>query len=93
LKLMKFHAIVHMFWDIFLYTVPLEVDTGANESGHKQVKVAAKLTKKNELTFDYQTSKRLQEFMSPLSSVSSPSALSDSSLSSSNPSSSSIAAP
>jgi hypothetical protein len=63
LKLMKFHAIVHMFWDIFLYTVPLEVDTGANESGHKQVKVAAKLTQKNELTFDYQTSKRLKEFM------------------------------
>jgi hypothetical protein len=51
-----------MYMDIYLYGVPLEVDTGANESGHKEVKIAAKLTQKNESTFDFQTSTRLMEF-------------------------------
>ena len=32
LKLMKFHAIVHMVEDILLYGVPSEFDTGSNES-------------------------------------------------------------
>jgi hypothetical protein len=63
LKLMKFHAIIHMMLDIWLFGVPLEVDTGSNESGHKEVKVAAKQTQKNELTFDYQTSNRLKEYL------------------------------
>jgi hypothetical protein len=62
LKLMKFHVIIHMWMDIWLYGVPTEVDTGSNESGHKITKIAAKLTQKNEATFDYQTSTRLDEF-------------------------------
>ena len=61
LKLMKFHAIVHMAWDIILFGIPLEVDTGSNESGHKETKVAARLTQKNVSTFDYQTCTRLDE--------------------------------
>lgn len=62
LKLMKFHVIVHMWFDIYLYGVPLEVDTGSNESGHKITKIAARLTQKNEATFDFQTCTRLDEF-------------------------------
>lgn len=62
LKLMKFHVIVHMAWDIILFGVPMEVDTGFNESHHKSTKVAARLTQKNESTFDYQTCTRLDEF-------------------------------
>lgn len=62
-KLMKFHVIIHMWLDIWLFGVPKEVDTGSNESGHKEEKVAARLTQKNETTFDFQTCTRLDEFM------------------------------
>jgi hypothetical protein len=62
LKLTKFHVIIHMWTDIFLYGVPLEVDTGSNESQHKSSKIAAKLTQKNVTTFDFQTCTRLDEF-------------------------------
>jgi len=62
-NLMKFHAISHLAWDIILYGIPLEVDTGFNESHHKITKVAARLTQKNESTFDFQTSTRLDEFL------------------------------
>ena len=62
-KLMKFHAIVHMAFDINLYGVPNEVDTGSNEAGHKDEKLAAKLTQKNIKTFDMQTCTRLDEFL------------------------------
>ena len=62
LKLIKFHIIIHMFMDILLYGVPSEVDTGSNESQHKLAKIAAKLTQKNETTFDFQTCTRLDEF-------------------------------
>jgi hypothetical protein len=62
-KLMKFHVIIHMWLDILLYGVPKEVDTGSNESGHKETKVAARLTQKNEATFDFQTCTRMDEFM------------------------------
>jgi hypothetical protein len=62
-NLMKFHVIIHMWLDIWLYGVPKEVDTGSNESGHKETKVAARLTQKNEVTFDFQTLKRVDEFM------------------------------
>jgi hypothetical protein len=62
-KLMKFHVIIHMWLDILLYGVPKEVDTGSNESGHKETKVAARLTQKNVATFDFQTCTRLDEFM------------------------------
>ena len=63
LKLMKFHAIVHMVEDILLYGVPSEFDTGSNESHHKPAKYAAKLTQRKEATFNYQTAKRMTEFM------------------------------
>ena len=63
LKLMKFHALVHLIQDITLYGVPSEVDTGSNESHHKESKYAAKLTQRKESTFNYQTAKRLVEFL------------------------------
>ena len=63
LRIMKFHAIIHMANNIKLYGVPQEHDTGANESGHKITKVAAKLTQKNIRTFEIQTARRLTEFM------------------------------
>jgi hypothetical protein len=62
MKLMKFHAILHMWLDIYLFGVPSEVDTGSNESHHKVAKIAARLTQKNETTFDFQTCTRLDEF-------------------------------
>ena len=51
LKLMKFHAMIHLAVDIFMFGMPLEVDTGSNESGHKLEKIAGRLTQKNEQTF------------------------------------------
>jgi hypothetical protein len=63
LKLMKFHALVHMCSDIVLFGVPMEVDVGSNEGGHKGTKVAARTTQKNQKTFDYQTAKRMDEFL------------------------------
>ena len=62
LKLMKYHAITHLAKDILLFGVPLEVDTGSNESGHKETKKAARTTQKNEKTFDLQTATRLDQF-------------------------------
>lgn len=62
LKLMKFHAIIHLAVDIILYGVPMEHDTGANESGHKVTKTAAKLTQKKASVFELQTATRLAEF-------------------------------
>ena len=62
LKIMKFHVITHMMEDILLCGVPLEFDTGANESHHKPTKLAARLTQRNEATFEVQTAKRLHEF-------------------------------
>ena len=63
LKIMKYHAIVHMVEDILLFGVPGEVDTGSNESHHKPTKQAAGLTQQREDTFDHQTAKRLDEFL------------------------------
>ena len=63
LRVMKYHAIIHMANDIILYGVPQEQDTGANESGHKITKVAARLTQKNIRTFEIQTAQRLIEFI------------------------------
>jgi hypothetical protein len=62
-KIMKFHVNVHMATDIRFFGVPLEHNTGSNESGHKETKAAASLTQKNQSTFDYQTCTRLDEFM------------------------------
>ena len=61
MKLTKFHGVVHMADDILNFGVPMEVDTGYNESGHKATKMAARLTQKREETFDYQTAIRLEE--------------------------------
>jgi len=61
LKLVKFHSILHMRHDILNFGVPMEYDTGSNESGHKKTKRAAKLTQKREETFDEQVDIRLQE--------------------------------
>jgi len=63
LKIMKFHAILHLVEDILLYGVPSEVDTGGNESHHKTSKTAAKMTQRKESTFDYQTGLRMTEFL------------------------------
>ena len=46
LKITKFHCIMHMADDILNFGVPMEFDTGSNESGHKVEKTAAKLTQK-----------------------------------------------
>ena len=62
-KLVKFHVIVHLQEDIILFGSPLEVDTGPNESGHKETKNAAGLTQRNSATFDFQTSTRMDEFL------------------------------
>ena len=35
LKIVKFHAIVHVAQDVLDFGVPMEFDTGTNESGHK----------------------------------------------------------
>ena len=44
---------MHMADDILYFGVPMEFDTGSNESGHKAEKTAAKLNKKkrNFLTY------------------------------------------
>jgi hypothetical protein len=61
LKTTKFHAIMHMAEDILNFGVPNNFDTGANESGHKPTKTAAKLTQQQFETFEEQTNTRLTE--------------------------------
>ena len=61
LKIMKYHGIMHMTQDMFHFGVPMDYDTGADESGHKPSKTAAKLTQKRKDTFDEQVAKRLSE--------------------------------
>jgi hypothetical protein len=61
LKLMKFHGIMHMYMDIIHFGVPMEFDTGTNESGHKPTKKAALLTQKREDMFDQQVERQQQE--------------------------------
>lgn len=63
LKIMKFHAIMHLIHDIILYGVPYEFDTGSNESHHKESKHAARLTQRKESSFNKQTAIRLLEFL------------------------------
>jgi len=63
LKLMKFHVVLHLLQDMLLCGTPSEFDTGSNESHHKPSKYAAKLTQRNEATFNYQTALRLLEFL------------------------------
>jgi hypothetical protein len=61
-KIMKFHAILHLAFDILMFGVPMNVDTGCNESHHKTTKVAAKLTQREIQTFEIQTCDRLDDF-------------------------------
>ena len=61
LKLTKFHAILHIADDIANFGVPMEVDTGALESHHKETIRAAKLTQRVRSTFETQTAQRLME--------------------------------
>lgn len=61
LKTNKYHAITHMMEDIVLYGVPMEFDTGANESHHKEAKRAARTTQRNRRTFNQQVGRRLYE--------------------------------
>ena len=63
LRIMKFHAILHLVEDTLLCGVPSKFDTGPNESHHKGTKTAAKLTQRNKATFDYQTAVRMTEFL------------------------------
>ena len=61
-KVVKFHAVLHLAQDILMFGVPMNVDTGSNESHHKTTKIAAKLTQKDIRTFERQTSDRLDDF-------------------------------
>lgn len=61
-KTMKFHGISHMYEDMVMYGVCMNVDTGSNETGHKESKVAAKLTQHKISAFETQTDTRLEEF-------------------------------
>jgi hypothetical protein len=61
-KVMKVHAMLHLALDIIMFSVPMNVDTGSNESHHKTTKVAAKLTQKDIKTFEKQTSNRMDDF-------------------------------
>ena len=62
LNVMKFHAIIHLMTDIVIHGVPLEFDTAANESHHKEAKVAARMTQRNETNFNMQVATRMWEF-------------------------------
>ena len=62
MKIIKFHAIIHLATDMLMFGVPMIVDTGSNESHHKLAKVAAKLTQKDLRFFEHQTGTRLDEF-------------------------------
>ena len=62
LKIMKFHAIMHIAFDILQFGVPMGTDTGSNESHHKKTKIAAKLTQKNVELFESQTARRCSDF-------------------------------
>ncbi len=62
LKLVKFHGVLHLKDDILLYGVPLETDTSSNESHHKPMKLASKLTQMSHSTLNFQTAKRMVDF-------------------------------
>ena len=62
LKFVKFHALMHVPQEILDYGVPLEADTGANESAHKSEKRAARATQRRKVNFEEQTQRRLFEY-------------------------------
>ena len=61
LKLMKFHGILHMAEAILNFGVPLEYDTGCNESHHIDTKKASQLTQKDLAKVEEQTAERMLE--------------------------------
>ena len=61
LKIIKYHGVIHVYLDIIRFGVPSEVDTSANEAGHKPTKTASRLTQKREELHDEQTNQRLME--------------------------------
>ena len=62
LKLYKFHGVLHLSSDILLFGVPMEFDTGCNESHHKATKQGAQRAQKNERKFDIQVATRMYEY-------------------------------
>ena len=62
MKLVKFHAILHISQDILNFGVPMNVDTGANEMHWKPAKSAAKLTQRDVRFFERQVATRVIEF-------------------------------
>ena len=60
---MKFHGILHLVDDMLLHGVPMNMDTGSNESHHKLTKLLAKLTQRDISVFEAQTAQRLVEFL------------------------------
>jgi len=61
LKLMKFHGILHMADVILNFGVPLEYDTGVNESHHVPTKKASLLTQRDMNKIEEQTAQRMLE--------------------------------
>ena len=61
LKLVKFHAILHLSQDIIDFGVPGNVDTAPNEKHHHPTKLASKMTQKDALLFEEQTATREEE--------------------------------
>ena len=61
LMMIKFHMIIHMTQNMLIFGVPMEYDTGSNESHHKVTKAAAKLTQRKEETFDQSINTRVAE--------------------------------
>ena len=61
LKLVKFHGIKHMHEAILNNGVPLEYDTGCNESHHIDTKKASQLTQKDLAKVEEQTAERMLE--------------------------------
>jgi len=61
LKLMKIHGILHMADAILNFGVPLEYDTGCNESHHIGTKKASQLTQKDLTKVEEQTAERMLE--------------------------------
>ena len=62
LKFVKFHGLLHIPQEILDFGIPLEADTGANESGHKAEKKAARLTQRCKENFEEQTNRRMMEY-------------------------------
>ena len=61
LNVIKFHAIVHLYLEIIRFGVPMNIDTGSNESHHKKTKKCAKLTQRDMKLFEKQTGIRVVE--------------------------------